>query len=80
MHMPPSRATTTRIRFQQIFEELSATFVPHDGYGRDTSPRFWRAVFIAYYDSEPTHDEDPRWEELFSLRYPERRTFNALHT
>lgn len=80
MLQPPSKPTTARLRFEQIFEELSATFAPYNGFSRAFNPEFWTRVFIAYYGSAPSSIEDPRWEELFALRYPRRRRFNALHT
>lgn len=74
------RVPTAHLRFEMLFDELSNAFVPHEGYTRDTSPRFWAGLFFAHFGNEPLSAEDPRWEELFTLRYPRRRSFNALHT
>ena len=36
-------------------------------------PRYWRRVFILYFEDEPANDEDPRWDELFKFGFPTRQ-------
>jgi len=36
-------------------------------------PRYWRRVFILYFEDEPADDEDPRWDELFKFGFPTRQ-------
>lgn len=55
---------------KKILAEEKEKFIPHEQYSCDTSPKFWRTVFIRFYGTEPDNDKDPRWDSLLASGRP----------
>jgi hypothetical protein len=45
---------------------------PDCEYGR-YCPRFWKRIFILYFEDEPTGDNDRRWDALFKTGFNVQR-------
>ena len=61
---------TNRIERALILARTEYTTIKSE-YGR-YCPYYWRRVFKLYFGDLPTRDEDPRWNELLKIGFPEQ--------
>jgi len=59
------------IDLSKIFREVESseagqTIISSPEYTGLYDDRIWRLIFVAVFDSQPTDDNDPRWDMLFS--------------
>lgn len=63
-------APQTEERLESVIVQELKKFSPHDHFSACNSPPFWHAIFRAYFEREPSGEDDPDWDILLSERLP----------